>query len=179
MSSACAYVRNHYGVPAEIGRRVIAYGKPGIIVEDRGHYIGVALDDDKKVRVGNYHPTDGIVYGAMADKLPKRPRRSNYDKFQHDDCGLNFEEWLGINKPQFQERPCIDRMGIEYRMVRYYRGSFYSLYPRSSIHHWNLQEDVEVYGEWVATKPDAKASYKAALYAFLAKQRVDAKAGIY
>ena len=28
----CEYVRKYYGVPACIGRRVICYGKPGIIV---------------------------------------------------------------------------------------------------------------------------------------------------
>jgi hypothetical protein len=38
------YVCRTYGVPAEIGRRVIVYGKPGIIAEDRGHYIGVNFD---------------------------------------------------------------------------------------------------------------------------------------
>lgn len=32
----CAYVRNHYGVPAEVGRRVIANGEPGVIIADRG-----------------------------------------------------------------------------------------------------------------------------------------------
>ncbi|MBC3272274.1 hypothetical protein HU765_20255 [Pseudomonas sp. SWRI81] len=30
MSHNCEYVRKHYQVPAEIGRRVIAYGKPGV-----------------------------------------------------------------------------------------------------------------------------------------------------
>ncbi|MBB4055112.1 hypothetical protein FHY08_001044 [Pseudomonas koreensis] len=37
MSHNCEYVRQHYQVPAEIGRRVIAYGKPGVILADRGH----------------------------------------------------------------------------------------------------------------------------------------------
>jgi hypothetical protein len=175
VSTGCAYVRQHYGVPACIGRKVIAYGKPGIILEDRGHYIGVALDDDKKVRVGNYHPTDGIVYGEMADKLPKRPRRSNYDKFNNDDCGLSFEEWLGINNPQFQERPCTERLGIEFRMVRYPRSSSYAS-GRRSIHSVLIPcEYVEVAGEWMSNKPDAKASYKAALYKYLAEERAQKK----
>jgi len=43
----CEYVAQYYGVPACIGRRVIAYGKPGIIAEDRGNYIGILLDSDK------------------------------------------------------------------------------------------------------------------------------------
>ncbi|MFJ4349596.1 hypothetical protein ACIPZ5_01705 [Pseudomonas sp. NPDC089428] len=66
----CDYVRRHYGVPAEIGRRVIANGEPGIIMADRGHYIGVILDSDPKKRIRNYHPTWEMLYGDMAEKLP-------------------------------------------------------------------------------------------------------------
>ena len=66
----CAYVRNHYNVPAEVGRRVIANGEPGVIIADRGHYIGVILDSDPKKRIRNYHPTWEMQYGEMADKLP-------------------------------------------------------------------------------------------------------------
>jgi molybdopterin synthase catalytic subunit len=70
MSHNCAYVRQHYQVPAEVGRRVIAYGKPGIILADRGHYIGVVLDEDPKKRISNYHPTHEMQYGEMAESLP-------------------------------------------------------------------------------------------------------------
>ena len=66
----CDYVRRHYGVPAEIGRRVIASGEPGVIIADRGHYIGVILDSDPKKRIRNYHPTWEMQYGEMAEKLP-------------------------------------------------------------------------------------------------------------
>lgn len=64
------YVRRHYGVPAEIGRRVIANGEPGVIMADRGHYIGVVLDEDPKKRINNYHPTHEMQYGEMAETLP-------------------------------------------------------------------------------------------------------------
>jgi hypothetical protein len=53
----CDYVRRHYEVPAEVGRRVIANGEPGIIMADRDQYIGVILDSDPKKRIRNYHPT--------------------------------------------------------------------------------------------------------------------------
>lgn len=66
----CDYVRRHYGVPAEIGRCVIANGEPGVIMADRGHYIGVILDSDPKKRIRNYHPTWEMQYGEMAEKLP-------------------------------------------------------------------------------------------------------------
>jgi hypothetical protein len=32
MTHNCAYVRQHYQVPAEVGRRIIAYEKPGVIL---------------------------------------------------------------------------------------------------------------------------------------------------
>ena len=39
------YVRKYYKVPAELGRRVKIDGRPGIIIEDMGNYIGVNFDD--------------------------------------------------------------------------------------------------------------------------------------
>jgi len=59
------YVREYYGVPAEIGRRVTVYGKPGIISADRGHYIGVTFDTDKPYVVHNAHPTSEVTYGEL------------------------------------------------------------------------------------------------------------------
>lgn len=66
----CDYVRMHYDVPAEIGRHVIANGEPGVIMVDRGHYIGVILDSDPEKRIRNCHPTWEMQYGEMADDLP-------------------------------------------------------------------------------------------------------------
>lgn len=37
---------------------------------DRGHYIGVVLDEDPKKPIGNYHPTHEMQYGEMAERLP-------------------------------------------------------------------------------------------------------------
>lgn len=71
-------------MPAEIGRRVIAYGKPGTILADRGHCIGVVLDEDPKKRISNYHPTHEVQYGEMAESLPLKewlvlPFNHNWD----------------------------------------------------------------------------------------------------
>lgn len=55
----CTYVKQYYEVPADIGRRVMVDGEPGIITEDRGHYIGVTFDADKPGTVRNVHPTSG------------------------------------------------------------------------------------------------------------------------
>ena len=80
----CEYVRDYYKVPACIGRRVMAYGKPGIIAKDRGHYIGVTLDTDKPGRVRNYHPTDGMEYLEMGKVRKVSRSASRYA----------FGEWL-------------------------------------------------------------------------------------
>ena len=65
MTGDFCYVCTSYGVPACAGRRVIVDGSPGVIVEDRGHYIGVRFDhlpDD----VRSCHPTWRVEYGEMA-----------------------------------------------------------------------------------------------------------------
>jgi len=166
MSQAFAYVRNHYNVPACRGRRVIAYGKPGTITADFGHYIGIVLDEDVKRHPGRYHPTDGIVYGEMADKLPKPPRRSNWDRYYDEEWTCDFHEFLEINLPVYQER---ETDGVrEFRMVRYPRGESYR-----PTYDWGYY--VEVAGEWMTHKPDAKASYKTALYKYLAEERTEKK----
>jgi len=77
----CEYVKEYYGVPACIGRRVIAYGKPGIIVEDRGNYIGVTLDSEKPGTVNNYHPVDGIEYGEMGKIRPMTRSQARYQRY--------------------------------------------------------------------------------------------------
>lgn len=157
IGTPCTYVQKHYGVPACIGRRVVAYGKPGTITADFGHYIGIVLDESEKRRAGRYHPTDGIEYGEMADKLPKRPRRSNYDKFQNDDCGYEFHEFLCIIKPEYETRG-----GDRYwESGWHYRPREYRMYRRVGDLDWLARADVT--GEWAPTMKAAKASYKEAL----------------
>lgn len=92
MSTAFKYIRDYYGVPAEIGRRVLIDGKPGIIVADRGNYIGVTLDSEKPGRIGNYHPTDGVEYLGMGTvrKVPKS--RERYRRFL--EYGDMFESFI-------------------------------------------------------------------------------------
>ena len=93
---SCEYVQQHYGVPAEIGRRVVVYGKPGIIAEDRGHYIGVNFDSDRPGVVKNAHPTSEVQYLGMG-KIRKPTRsQSRYQEFLRSDYGCDFREWLGI-----------------------------------------------------------------------------------
>jgi hypothetical protein len=88
------YILEYYGVPAEINRRVIVYGKPGIIVGASGPHIRVNLDDDPPGRDGPYHPTDGVEYLdiGVPRKVPRSRRR--YLEYLRADSGLPFGEWL-------------------------------------------------------------------------------------
>jgi len=89
----CEYVKEYYGVPACVGRRVIAYGKPGIIAEDRGNYIGVNLDSDKPGEVNNYHPIDGIEYLDEIGPVRKPSRfAARYRRFL--EYGDGFDRFL-------------------------------------------------------------------------------------
>ena len=97
MSFPFKYVREYYGVPACVGRRVVAYGKPGIIVADRGNYIGVTLDSEKPGTVSNYHPVDGIEYGEMGKVRPMTRSQARYLRYiEYGDCFdsfLDFCRW--------------------------------------------------------------------------------------
>jgi hypothetical protein len=95
---SCKYVRDYYGVPAEIGRRVEIEGKAGIIAEDRGHYIGVNLDTDKPCVVHNYHPKCGVKYLGMGTVRKLTRSQERYREFIRADYGHSFAEWLGIHR---------------------------------------------------------------------------------
>lgn len=92
----CQYVKDYYGVNADIGRRVNVYGKDGIIAEDRGNYIGVNFDSDKPGVVMNCHPTSEVAYLEMG-KIRKMTRsQARYQAFLRSDTDLSFAEYLGI-----------------------------------------------------------------------------------
>lgn len=92
--SDCKYVRDTYNVPAEIGRRVVIDGRPGIIAEDRGHYIGVNFDNAKPGVVANVHPMWKIVYGEMGviRKISRSQRR--YMDYLRSECNESFSWFL-------------------------------------------------------------------------------------
>lgn len=106
MSTPLQYVRDYYKVPAEIGRRVKVYGKPGIIAADFGHHIGVTLDTDKPNRVSHYHPVDGVEYLGMGTVRPMTRSQKRYREFVEADSGLTFFEflkWRHANKERLVE----------------------------------------------------------------------------
>lgn len=89
------YAKEYYGVPADIGRRVIIAGKPGIIAEDRGNYIGVNFDHDKPGVVTNAHPTWRVEYGEMgAIRRPSRSQRRYQRYLEFGDMFEDFRQFL-------------------------------------------------------------------------------------
>lgn len=92
----CQYVKDYYGVPADIGRRIIFRGKEGIIAEGRGNYIGVNFDSDEPGMILNVHPTDGVEYVDMGEirKMTRSKRR--YRKYLSSEYPGTFGEYLGM-----------------------------------------------------------------------------------
>jgi len=45
------YVKSYYKVPAELGREIMLRDRKGIIVEDRGHYIGVTFENTQGEKI--------------------------------------------------------------------------------------------------------------------------------
>jgi len=92
------YIREYYGVPAEPGRRVEVYGKPGVIVSGVNAYIVVLLDSAKPTDTEPYHPTDGVRYLGMGKIRKMTPGQARYRKFKDADWFEGtFAEWLGID----------------------------------------------------------------------------------
>jgi len=88
------YVRECYGVPAEYGRRVIVSNNPGIIVADRGHYIGVTFDDDKPGTISNCHPTSNVQYGEIGKVRQVSRSSARYHRYlEYGDGFDNFIEY--------------------------------------------------------------------------------------
>lgn len=89
------YIKTHYNVPAEMGRRVTVSGKPGIITEDRGHYIGVNFDADKPGVIKNAHPTWEVEYLGMGVIRPMTRAQARYQRYLDiGDCFDNFRDFL-------------------------------------------------------------------------------------
>jgi hypothetical protein len=93
--SNCEYVREHYGVPACIGRRVTVSGKPGVIAEDRGHYIGVNLDSAKPGVIVNAHPTWEVEYLDMGFVRPMTRAQRRYMRWlEVGECFESFRDFI-------------------------------------------------------------------------------------
>lgn len=94
----CEYVRQAYGVPACIGRRITFCGRPGFITKDMGAYIGVTFDDESVTNFWPLHPKEkGLEYGDMGKPRKLTRSQKRYQEFKDADWfDGTFAEWLGI-----------------------------------------------------------------------------------
>ena len=89
------YAKEYYSVPADIGRRVVVNGKPGIIAADRGHYIGVNFDSDKPGVISNCHPTWKVEYLEMGKVRRMGRSQERYRRWlEVGDCFDSFRDFL-------------------------------------------------------------------------------------
>lgn len=89
---SCEYVKQYYNVPAEIGRRVVVSGRPGIIAQDCGHYIGVNFDCDKPGHISHCHPTWKVEYLDIGKIRPMTKSQQRYRRFM--EYGDSFETFI-------------------------------------------------------------------------------------
>lgn len=94
----CEYIKETYGVPAEIGKRIDYKGQGGIIAEDRGNYVGVNFDADKPGVISNIHPTDpGLIYLDGIGTIRKLTRsQQRYQDYLSSEYPGNFAEYIGV-----------------------------------------------------------------------------------
>ena len=89
------YVKVNYNVPACYGRKVVVNGRPGIIVEDQGHHIGVNFDEDKPGVIYPVHPTWKCVYGDIGKVRSMTRSQARYRHYLNvADCYESFHEYL-------------------------------------------------------------------------------------
>jgi hypothetical protein len=70
------YVNRTYGTSYEKGMRVVADGRPGIIVGTRGAALKIHIDTEKKP--GIYHPVWNIEIVESVEKpVPKKRKKTN------------------------------------------------------------------------------------------------------
>lgn len=94
---SCEYVRQYYDVPAEIGRRVICNGKPGVIARDMGNHVGILFDHQKPGSIVPAHPTWHMEYLGMGKIRQPTRSQKRYQDFVSSEYPGSFAEWLGIS----------------------------------------------------------------------------------
>ena len=94
-----AYIEQYYGVKAGPGRRVVVYGKPGIIVRAMGQYIGVNFDEAKPGVVLPCHPVDGVEYGDIGViRRQTRAQRRYQEYLEAEWFPDSFGDWLKLRR---------------------------------------------------------------------------------
>ena len=99
------YIRDYYGVPAEMGRIVkFNGGLLGTIVEDRGFYIGVNFANDKPHIIRNLHPTWDIEYLGIGKIRKASKYQARYARYlKVSECFNSFIEFCRHDQRTFQK----------------------------------------------------------------------------
>ncbi len=94
----CEYVKNYYGVPCDIGRRILYHQEYGTIYEDGGNYTRVNFDKDKPGECKNIHPTDpALIYTDNFIELRKLSKsQQRYQNYLNSEYPDSFADYLGI-----------------------------------------------------------------------------------
>ncbi len=93
----CQYVREHYNVPAEIGRRISFNGRPGIIEKGGGAHVAVNFDDMKPGQTLRIHPADpGLEYLEMGKVRPITRSQKRYRDYIDSEYEGTFAEFIGV-----------------------------------------------------------------------------------
>lgn len=88
------YVKKHYDVPACIGRVVLWEGIMGVIVKDRGHYIGVTLDCEKPTIIHSLHPDDVVYLDEIREPRKLTRAQERYQRYLRlSDC-MEFDNFM-------------------------------------------------------------------------------------
>ena len=90
------YIKQYYGVHPFIGQRVRHNGNGGIILKDRGNYLGVNFDSDCPTAICNVHPTDGVEYleRGEARQLSKKKMKAKQRYQRYLEYGDGFNNFL-------------------------------------------------------------------------------------
>lgn len=86
------YINKTYGLNVKINQRVIVDGKGGIIISDKGHYLGVNFDKDKAGVISQCHPTWNIEYLGIGK--PRKLTKSQERGRRWLECGDMFESFM-------------------------------------------------------------------------------------
>ncbi|WP_111818268.1 hypothetical protein [Acinetobacter baumannii] len=106
------YINKTYGVNAELGRRVIADGKPGIITGTHNALIVVNLDEDKPGERTYWHPTWNMQYLDMGKIRKMTAGQRRYQEFLDADWfDGGFDKWLGVDKETRARREFYKKYG--------------------------------------------------------------------
>ena len=99
------HINKTYGVNACVGRRVVANGKPGVIIGTNNSHLAINLDEDKPGVPTYWHPMWNMQYLEMGAIRKMTAGQKRYQEYQDADWfDGTFAEWLGVDKKSKERR---------------------------------------------------------------------------